>query len=95
MARPVCKSFLRSRLSSLRQYIRSLGCAQTKMEIRPPAFIKLTVSSTLAGAVFGVLLIYSARLTSIVFCATNGQHPLLIAGAAFFPVGVVHGIGGW
>ena len=50
---------------------------------------------TAAGAVFGILLIYSAWLTSIVFCATNGQRPLLIAGAAFFPVGVVHGIGVW
>ena len=36
MARPVCKCFLRSRLSSLRQRIRSLGCALTKMEIRAP-----------------------------------------------------------
>ena len=36
---------------------------------------------------------YSAWLTSIVFCASNGMRPLLIAGAAFFPVGIVHGIG--
>jgi hypothetical protein len=26
---------------------------------------------------------------------TNGLRPLLVAGAAFFPVGVVHGIGVW
>jgi hypothetical protein len=41
------------------------------------------------------LFIYSAWLTSIVFCATNGLRPLMIAAAAFFPVGVVHGIGVW
>ncbi len=38
---------------------------------------------------------YSAWLTSIVFCAGNGMRPLLVAGAAFFPVGIVHGIGVW
>ena len=41
------------------------------------------------------LLIYSAWLTSIVFSATNGRQPLLIAAAVFFPVGVVHGLGIW
>ena len=44
----------------------------------------------LAGA-----MCYSAWLTSIVFCAVSGQRPLLIASAAFFPVGIVHGIGVW
>ena len=38
---------------------------------------------------------YSAWLTSIVFCATNGLRALLIASAALFPVGIVHGIGVW
>ena len=38
---------------------------------------------------------YSAWLTSIVFCAANGLRPLLVAAAAFFPVGVVHGVGIW
>ena len=41
------------------------------------------------------LFIYSAWLTSIVFCSANGQRPLLITSALFFPVGVVHGIGVW
>jgi hypothetical protein len=41
------------------------------------------------------LFVYAAWLTSIVFCSANGQRSLLIAGAAFFPVGVVHGIGVW
>jgi hypothetical protein len=41
------------------------------------------------------LIIYSAWLTSIVFCSANDQRRLLIAAAAFFPIGVVHGIGVW
>jgi hypothetical protein len=41
------------------------------------------------------LFSYSAWLTSIVFCATNGPRPLMIAAAAFFPVGIVHGVGVW
>jgi hypothetical protein len=44
--------------------------------------------------VFGIVG-YSAWLTSIVFCATNGLRPLLIASAAVFPVGIIHGIGVW
>jgi hypothetical protein len=38
---------------------------------------------------------YAAWLTSIVFCAAHGTRPLLIAAAAFFPVGIVHGVGIW
>lgn len=38
---------------------------------------------------------YSAWLTSIVFCASNGVRPLLVASAIFFPIGVIHGIGVW
>jgi hypothetical protein len=43
----------------------------------------------------GAAVCYAAWLTSIVFCATNGARPLLIAAAAFFPIGIVHGIGIW
>jgi hypothetical protein len=50
---------------------------------------------TAATLISTALLIYAAWLTSIVFSATNGQRPLLIAAAAFFPVGVVHGLGIW
>ena len=51
----------------------------------------MTLSSlVLFGAFF-----YSAWLTSIVFCAASGRGPLLVASAAFFPVGIVHGIGVW
>jgi hypothetical protein len=49
--------------------------------------------STAAMIAVSGLLSYSAWLTSIVFCATNGLRPLLIAAATFFPVGVVHGVG--
>jgi len=51
--------------------------------------------ATATGFLTVALLIYAAWLTSIVFCASNGQRPLLVASAAFFPVGVVHGIGVW
>ena len=50
---------------------------------------------TLSSLVLFGALGYSAWLTSIVFCATNGMRPLLIASAALFPVGIVHGIGVW
>jgi hypothetical protein len=52
--------------------------------------LKALVALLLLG-LFG----YSAWLTSIVFCAANGLRPLLFAAAAFFPVGVVHGVGIW
>jgi hypothetical protein len=50
---------------------------------------------TAATIVLVGLFSYSAWLTSIVFCSVNGERPLLIAAAAFFPIGVVHGIGFW
>jgi hypothetical protein len=28
-----------------------------------------------------------------VFCAAHGPRPLLIAAAAFFPIGIIHGVG--
>lgn len=52
--------------------------------------IQTALSILFAGA-----FCYAAWLTSIVFCAVSGQKPLLIASAAFFPVGIVHGIGVW
>jgi hypothetical protein len=49
-----------------------------------------------AGMIVVVLaIVYSAWLTSIVFSATHDHRPLMIASAAFFPVGIVHGIGIW
>jgi hypothetical protein len=55
--------------------------------------------STALALLAGASLCYAAWLTSIVFCAAHGARPLMIAAAAFFPVGVVHGVdiwfGGW
>jgi hypothetical protein len=50
---------------------------------------------TVAFFALPILVAYAAWLTSVVFCASNGARPLLIADATFFPVGVVHGIGLW
>jgi hypothetical protein len=50
---------------------------------------------TAATLISTCLLAYAAWLTSIVFSASNGHQRLLIAAAAFFPVGVVHGVGVW
>jgi hypothetical protein len=50
-----------------------------------------TALALLAGAGF----CYAAWLTSIVFCAAHGARPLLVAAAAFFPVGIVHGVVRW
>ncbi len=50
-----------------------------------------TAALCLSFGLFG----YAAWLTSIVFCASAGLRPLLIAGALFFPVGIVHGVGVW
>ena len=51
--------------------------------------------TTLTSLVVTFTLSYAAWLTSIVFCAVNGKRPLMIASAAVFPVGVVHGLGVW
>ena len=50
---------------------------------------------TMLALLLLVPFIYSAWLTSIVFCAAGACRPLLVASALFFPVGVVHGIGVW
>ena len=50
---------------------------------------------TAASLVLAAATAYSAWLTSIVFCASNGLRPLLIADAVFFPIGIVHGLGVW
>jgi hypothetical protein len=62
------------------------------MALRGTRPMDLKTMLTLAGA---GLFLYSAWLTSIVFASTNNLRLLLIAAAAFFPIGVVHGIGVW
>jgi len=51
--------------------------------------------STAASLGATVSFFYAAWLTSIVFSASHNHRPLLIAAAALFPVGVVHGVGVW
>jgi hypothetical protein len=51
--------------------------------------------STATSILLTGVITYSAWLTSIVFCSTHDERALLIPDAAFFPVGVVHGIGVW
>ncbi|HEY0181640.1 MAG TPA: hypothetical protein VGC09_02430 [Rhodopila sp.] len=68
--------------------------------INPENFMRSRIAgpmnlSTAAALLGTVLFIYAAWLTSIVFSASNGHRPLLIAAAAFLPVGVVHGVGIW
>lgn len=41
------------------------------------------------------LLFFMAWITHIVVCMKAAAWGLLIAGAIFFPVGIVHGIGVW
>jgi hypothetical protein len=62
--------------------------------MRATRFGVIDLPTALTGLLVGAFF-YAAWLTSIVFCATHGVWPLLIAAAAFFPVGVVHGIGVW
>lgn len=50
------------------------------------------------GAWFAALLFagaFFAWLTHIVVCLSQGEWGFLIAGALFFPVAVVHGVGVW
>lgn len=62
--------------------------------MRVARFGAMDARTMLALLMSGAFL-YSAWLTSIVFCAAGGLRPLLIAAAMFFPIGVVHGIGIW
>lgn len=38
---------------------------------------------------------FAAWLTHIVVCLQTGNWGFLIAGALFFPIGLVHGVGHW
>tara|TARA_B100001123_G_C14576193_1_gene736279 strand:+ start:259 stop:444 length:186 start_codon:yes stop_codon:yes gene_type:complete len=51
-----------------------------------------------AWGVFSILLgiaLFFAWLTHVVLCLKAASWGLLIAGAVFFPIGIVHGIGLW
>ncbi len=47
-----------------------------------------------AGVLLGIASA-AAWLTHVVVCLKAGLWGLLIAGAIFFPVGIIHGIGIW
>jgi fatty acid desaturase len=81
---------------------RLIGCGPLAAGRRSEMEVKMTWRTsgpmdirTAAAMLLLAAFCYSAWLTSIVFCAGNGMRPLLVAGAAFFPVGIVHGIGVW
>jgi hypothetical protein len=46
-------------------------------------------------AVLLYIAIFAAWLTHVITCFTHAAYGLLIAGAIFFPVGIVHGICVW
>jgi hypothetical protein len=48
----------------------------------------------LCGIVVGAVVVAS-WLTHVVVCLKTGSWGFLIAGAIFFPIGIVHGIGIW
>lgn len=50
--------------------------------------------SDIIGAVF-VFTIIGAWLTNVVTCLAAASWGFLIAGALFFPIGIIHGIGIW
>jgi hypothetical protein len=56
-----------------------------------------TVGGLLAGtaAIAFVIAIPAAWLTHLYICFTGGQWGFLVAGAIFFPVGIIHGLGRW
>ena len=59
---------------------------------------RMTIASAalvVAGAVALVAATVAAMLTHIILCIQTSQWFLLIAGAIFAPVGVVHGVGHW
>lgn len=50
------------------------------------------------GAIFGIgigLLAFAGWLQHLFTCFTEGLWGFLIAGAIFFPIGVIHGWGIW
>jgi hypothetical protein len=48
----------------------------------------------LLGFIF-VLMLPAAWITHIIHCLLAAKYMLLIAGAFFFPVGIIHGAGLW
>lgn len=49
----------------------------------------------LAVLLFLIVLPVSAWATHIIVCLKTAQWGFLIAGAIFFPIGIIHGVGLW
>ncbi len=50
------------------------------------------------GEIVGLAFVFSligAWLTHIITCLATGKWGFLVAGAQFFPIGIVHGVGIW
>jgi hypothetical protein len=59
---------------------------------------KSTTNMTATAAIIIFLLwiiAFAGWITHIIMCLSGGLWGFLIAGALFFPIGVVHGIGHW
>jgi len=50
--------------------------------------------SNFAGISLGLAAV-AAWLTHVIVCLSMGKWGFLIAGAIFFPIGMVHGVGIW
>jgi uncharacterized membrane protein len=46
-------------------------------------------------AILAVILPFAGWLTHIVICFKSASWVLLLAGAIFFPIGIIHGWGSW
>lgn len=55
----------------------------------------LGVERLLRNIVTVSVTVFAAWLTHVVVCLSSDQWGFLIAGAIFFPIGIVHGIGIW
>ncbi|MGE3770259.1 MAG: hypothetical protein AB7G06_04835 [Bdellovibrionales bacterium] len=42
-----------------------------------------------------IFAMFAAWLTHVIVCLQAGQWGFLIAGAIFFPIGIIHGFGLW
>lgn len=47
------------------------------------------------GVVITLVICFLAWLTHIIVCLKAGLWGFLIAGAIFFPIGIIHGVGLW
>jgi hypothetical protein len=61
----------------------------------PIARLKNASIGVIAALVSAVVVSVAAWLTHVFTCLANGEWGFLIAGALFFPIAIIHGIGAW